>query len=126
MSPLVQVYDGWEDAFTRLQELRREVIAELRQLVQDLNQTARYLEARAAITSRLVFVDDLVDYVKGERAWSLAVRGYNDLKDIASLELMKVRGSTMMRITMLLSNIDRLRAAIIGEPIWTAVQSHAS
>lgn len=114
MKSTVQVWDGKDDGYyaeiARKQDLREQTYRSLEQLVIDLRQSARFLPTPGMIRSRLVFVDELVKYLKGEKNWSIAVAGYRDLQEISSLYVaMKNHESMVDNVCKVLKDIDEFR-----------------
>ena len=114
MKPTVQVWDGSGDGYyaelARKQDLRERTFRSLEQLVRDLRSSARYLPTPGMIASRLVFVEELVNYLKGEKNWSIAVAGYRDLQEIGSLYVaMKNHENMVERVCKVLKDIDEFR-----------------
>lgn len=114
MKPTVQVWDGSDDGYyaelARKQDLRERTFRSLEQLVRDLRSSARYLPTPGMISNRLVFVEELVNYLKGEKNWSIAVAGYRDLQEISSLYVaMKNHENMVERVCKVLKDIDEFR-----------------
>lgn len=114
MKPTIQVWDGSDDGYyaelARKQDLREQTFRSLEQLVRDLRSSARYLPTPGMITSRLVFVDELVAYLKGQKTWSMGVRGYRDLQEISSLYVaMQNRESMVKGICKVLDDIQEYK-----------------
>ena len=115
MKPTVQVWDGSDDGYyaelARKQNLREQTFRSLEQLVRDLRSSARYLPTPGMIYNRLVFVDELVKYLKGQQTWDgVAYSGYRDLQEISSLYVaMQNRESMVKGICKVLDDIQEYK-----------------
>jgi hypothetical protein len=87
----VQVWDGSDDgpyaAAARAQDLREQTYRLVRELVQSLRDSARFLPTPGMVTTRLVFADDLIKHLTGQAPdwYENPNRAYRDLQEICSL-----------------------------------------
>lgn len=117
MRPLIQVWDGADDGYyaeiARKQDLREQTYSSLERLVRDLRQSANYLPTPGAVTNRLVFIDELIGYLKGRERWSAAEIGYRDLQEICSLYVaMNNREGMVAQLSCVLNEIKAYREVV--------------
>jgi hypothetical protein len=107
----VQVWEGTDDPYYRLQAMLEHAVCQVMELCRDLQETAKWFPTGpAAIRSRLVFMDRLIDWIRGKTSWSSAVTAYRDLQEINSLLVAVNHHETMVRnVEKVLSDINELR-----------------